>query len=262
MVKGGIINLDNIQKIGIIIIQSLDKNDKETGRILSNGIIKYKTFQEESFSSEFKDISSKNELLTYLEELIERIEKEKFYFVLHFEVHGNEQGIVLKNGDGVLWNELFVYTRKINILFGGNLALGLAMCYGGAILSSIQPNDRAPFKFFIGAFREINSDEIIRGFEQFYNYFLFSFSPIKSLDFMNIELNPDEKTFHFMNDELIFDAICNPDRDPTGFAKVVDEHFYNSPHIKREAIEKNIRDFLAVTHLKYRDFFCFNDIKA
>ena len=265
MVKIKNINLDNIEKIGIVVIQSLKENDRKTGFELFDGIVKYKSFQEESFSREFKEVISKDELLNYFKELIHRIETEKFYFILHLETHGNQQGIVLKNGEVLLWDELFCYTRSMNTYFEGNLVLGLAMCYGGAILSAIPPDNRAPFKFFIGAFRSIDPDEIIRGFEQFYENFFFSFSPTNSLNSMNTELNPDEKTFYVVDDELIFNAICDPDRDPKGFAEIVDNLYYSeletNPNIKRETIENNIRNLLSATYIKYRDLFCFKDIK-
>ena len=75
----------------------------------------------------------------------------------------------------------------------------------------------------------------------------------------------DEKSspFHLMVADHIFDLLTNPDRDPDGFAHIVNDNFCRLkaqyPEYTRERTEKEIRAMLNDLAKNGRDYFLFYD---
>lgn len=67
----------NPDKFGVVIIQFLGKDDKETGRFLYDTTLKYKQFQEEKLSRDFYDVHTKDEFLAVLDCFLFKDKKEK-----------------------------------------------------------------------------------------------------------------------------------------------------------------------------------------
>lgn len=259
------VNIDTVQHVGVIIIQSLKSRDIQTGSVLFEETFKYKAFQDKVFEPCLYNVSSAGEMDACLKELIRKVKDEYYYIYLHIETHGADDttGMALADGSFYSWQRLFDYTRQINILLGNNLAIMMAMCIGGAMISRIKPDDYAPFRFFIASFETVGQDEMIRGWQAFYENFLFSMKPVEAVGAMNTEIGRKDDLFHLFTDERVFEAICNPERDPVGFRKVVDEEHLllmyqrNKPFLKRETVEANVRALLAWTRENCRDKFCF-----
>ena len=166
----------NPSKIGIAIIESLPSTEKQTGEELFNSTLKYVSFQKTFLDNELHKVENKEELLKVLNELyVNAIDNQKFYF-LHFEIHGNDDGVSLKNGDFVFWSEILPLFRNLNILYKNNLSIYLAVCKGNSLLRFINPIDRSPFGVIIGSFNNIYNYDIINYFENFYTKFFDKFS--------------------------------------------------------------------------------------
>jgi len=166
----------NPLKIGVAIIESLPNTEKQTGEELFNSTLKYISFQKKYLENELHKIESKEDLLEVLNKLYENAkEHQKFYF-LHFEIHGDDNGISLKNGDFVYWSEILPLFRNLNILYRNNLSVYLAVCKGNSLLKFINPIERSPFGVVIGSFNDIYNYDIISYFENFYTKFFDKFS--------------------------------------------------------------------------------------
>jgi len=166
----------NPSKIGVAIIESLPSSEKQTGEELFNSTLKYISFQKQYLENELHKISNKEELLQVLNKLYENAKDNlKFYF-LHFEIHGNDDGISLKNGDFVFWHEIIPLFRNLNVLYKNNLSIYLAVCKGNSLLRFINPIDRSPFGVLLGSFNDVYNYDIINYFENFYTKFFDEFS--------------------------------------------------------------------------------------
>jgi len=261
---------DEVKIFGLLIIESLRKDDQKTGERLYNDLIKYKLFQEPNLSAFFYRVNSKSELLKLLNDTNEKIKIEKFFPVLHIEAHGSLDGIQLTSNEIVTWKELIPYFQKINVLLSNLLVISLGVCYGISLIANINPEERSPFRAIIGASKEINQDEILHGFEVFYDNLFFSFNIENCLKLMNQNIDSNKDRFFLITGEYCFDQIVNPDRDPVHFQKLVSnqaikqklhEKKYKGVTIEEVKIivEKEIRGYFQEASAK-KDCYLMKDI--
>lgn len=252
---------------GIIVIQSLKDNERKTGDELQKDILQYKQYLQEDSFVEFYNVATIKEFIKILENIEQSMSKGKI-FSLHLETHGSEDGIHLSSGECMTWKQFFDNIRPINIKMCHLLIVIMAMCKGGAIISCIEPEKRAPYQAFIGAFRDLTVDEVARGFSAFYGAYtnmLDITEGMKALDAEIDGINPQKKTFWCFSAASIFDSTFNPDRDPKHFKAMVKEQLTNhiargETHYTSAKVENNIRNLLKETSDKYRDYYCFKDI--
>src|SRR5690606_16574054 len=156
----------------------------------------------------------------------------------------------------------------INIKMGHLLIVILSMCKGGAIISYIEPDKRAPYRACIGASRDLTEDEVARGFSAFYDRYTNMLNIAEGMEALDAEIdgiNPEKKTFWCFSAESIFDLTFNPDRDPKQFRKIVREQLINhiargETHYTWAQVEYKIRNLLKDTSDKFKDYYCFRDV--
>ena len=91
---------------------------------------------------------------------------------LQIETHGCDEGMGLSYGELLKWKDFYDCIRPLNIKTGHLLFLVMAMCKSIAMISSINPELRAPYRAIICTTRPVSADEIYRGFIAFYeNYY-------------------------------------------------------------------------------------------
>lgn len=256
-----------ITQKGIIVIQSLKDNERKTGDELQKDILQYKKYLHEDSFVKFYNVTTVKEFVSTLKKIEKEMSKGEI-FTLHLETHGYEDGIYLASGECVSWKLFFDNIRPINIKMGHLLIVVMAMCKGGAIISYIEPEKRAPYKAFIGAYRDVSEDEVARGFSAFYGSYTTMLDIVDGMNALCLEIdgeNQSKKTFWCFTEEYVFDATFNPDRDSKHFNKMVREQLCN--HINRgethytwALVEYNIRKLLKDTSEKHRDYYCFKDI--
>lgn len=258
-------NVFEITKQGIVIIQWLKEGDPQLGEILYN-TIKTKESERECYFVEYNKADSKKDFQAIMQRLIDNT-KEGTLFTLHIVSHGNMDGIGTAFDDMVVWSELFYYTRQLNVIMGNNLLLVLSSCVGGGILSHIEPEERAPYRAIIGNTRSVKMTDAHKGFEAFYAdyYNMLDFpKAIKALneaiDFSE-ELAPGrQKTeFFIMTAEHSFDEVFNPDRDPAHFRSLVDKLMPPAPAIPQEKRVEKAKDLLRKRGEELKPHFCFQD---
>ena len=147
----------------IYVIESLDsKVERQTGKELYEDLLKWKEFEfEGKLETELIQIQDRNDFFASFERIKGECLNFKRIPILHLEIHGNNNGLVLQSGEIINWIELYEYLISINFIIGNNLFLTLAVCYGANIISIIRPNKPAPFYGFIGSFREITVNDKI-----------------------------------------------------------------------------------------------------
>jgi len=256
-----------ITQIGIIVIQSLSKEDRKTGEELTKDVLQYKKYLQKNSFVEFYNVTTTAEFIKTLRTINKSMSKGTI-FSLHFETHGSEEGIHLASGEYIKWKEFYALIRPINIKMGHLLIIVMAMCKGGSLISSLEPEKRAPYLAFIGAFRNITENEIVRAFNAFYTNYTGPSDIDKGMEALNMEIdgkNPKKKTFWIYSSEHVFDQVLNPDLNPDNVKKMVKEQLAKRLIEHGElghtwaSVEYEIRNHLINTSKKYRDYYCFKD---
>ncbi len=97
---------------------------------------------------------------------------------IHVECHGSHNGIELKNGDKIIWEEIEEIFKEINGMCRNNLVVTMASCFGGhfslSLLNNIRFEEhcRAPFFALIGPEKPISYGELEDGYSGFFDAFL------------------------------------------------------------------------------------------
>lgn len=262
---------EDIKILGPVIIESLKKDEKKTGKILVEEILKYKRFEEPNLSAFYYPVQTKNEFIASLNMIIKRVQKDHLFPFLHIEAHGSVHGIQLASNETILWEEFLPYLRKLNVLLHNSLVLSLGTCFGISLISTIDPTMRAPFRIVIGAVKEISIEDIIAGFERYFDVYFFSFDPVKALQEMNNAVGGEKNKFFMITDHECFTKILDADRDPSNTEKIIMktaiiEKISNPSyatlkfaHVK-EIVKRKILELLHHTKLNSKDYFLMNDL--
>lgn len=254
-----------ITKIGIIVIQSLREKDQKTGEEVYETFIKDKTSYIAEFISDFKKVDNKEEFLEYLRE-IDATYEQGTILTLHLETHGSEDGISLSSGEIVSWKEFYDVIRPLNVKMNNLLVVVMAMCYGAALMSYFEPQERAPFLCFVGSTREESEHNISRGFKVFYSVYTSALDIAKAVPLLQTETQDEEGKSHFwcLKASDIFDAVMNPDRKSEDFSQMASDIFVKERMKGRvctkEEIQAEMRDRLIQDAQKYRDYYTFTDL--
>jgi len=261
---------ENLQKFGIVIIESLPENEKKTGYDLHSTIIQYKTFEFPDLASDFYDVNNKIDFFWLLNELARKAVEENYFFVLHMEMHGFNDGIELKNGEEVTWGEMIPYFQEINIHYQNYLLIVLGICEGASIIKYTNPAERAPFRALISSEKKIYDKDFIPGFEEFYKHFFFEFDAVEALEKYNSVITDSKDKLLFVSAEYLFDQITDikrPTADKQKLRQIYSERlFWDFPdlkHFPKEYTEKYIDNEIEKAFGEVRtkkDYFLMKDL--
>ena len=206
----------------IYIIESLSENEKQTGEILYNDIIKRSSERTGLHHTKLLKLDTKESFFKSFE-TIKDYSLKGFHPFIHFEVHGSEKkdGLILNSGELILWNELANLTRQINVITKNNLVISLATCYGAYFLSEIKALDGAPFCGCVSTTGILYEDEIITRFTIFFETLFENIKFDLAVEKLNTT-NELKYKFKFITAEEFFDDLVE---------KMTTENF-NSKHIE------------------------------
>ncbi|MFP9117703.1 hypothetical protein ACLI08_07940 [Flavobacterium sp. RNTU_13] len=190
----------------VYVIESLDDNERHTGTELYNDLLRWKEFQIADFKADLVLIKTKEEFHEQLSKINDECANNGFYPIIHFEIHGSkdQNGLVLKSGELVTWEDLSDELRLINTTIGNNLFVTLAVCYGAFLMRMIKLSEPSPFWGILGSFDEINLSDILIRYNEFYNDFLRDFDLNKAIDRLHNSNNEILSTYNFINSEQTF----------------------------------------------------------
>ena len=198
----------NIYFSKIIVIQSIPGDERQTGSELHDDIISRRAWLDPNVITEVIDIFSRKEFLILIERIkIETRNKESLPFI-HFETHGNKDGLILKSGEQILFNELIPLIRDINHFANNNLFISVGACWGGMIQFSTKITEPCPFRGFIGPMESIYPEDLIISFTAFFDELLVSNDFDKAIKRLNL-YNTSEMKFHHFSSEAFYDQVLN-----------------------------------------------------
>lgn len=257
-----------ITRYGIIVIQSLREEDKKTGEELEREVLRYKEYLHENSFIDFFNIENFSDFKRTLYH-IEETTNLGTIFTLHFEIHGDRDGIQLASGEFIPWKEFYDCIRPINIKLNNLLIIVMASCFGASLISYLDPMKRAPFLAFVGARRVLTEDEVRRAFSAFYQEYTNPLDIDKSMKAINFEIdegNLNKQTFLCFTSEKLFDMTLDHLRDPVHFKMMVQtklEEFNKTSDVQLtfSEMENHLITFLKDQVIKNKDFFCFKDVR-
>ena len=251
-----------IKRWGIVVIQSLYPEDTKTGENLYKEILQYKTYsKKESFSS-FYDVNSIQAFRSAIQDIEDSL-IEGDILTLQIETHGGDEGIGLNNGELLKWKDFYDIIRPLNIKTGHLLFVVMAMCKSIAMISTINPEERAPYRAFICTTRIVYSDEIYEGFVVFYEKYFNLLDIVQALKALQEKVKDSNgySPFQILTAESVFDEIFNPDRNISELVESQLERL-NLPNteITNSIISKSLRNLFKKLHNKFYDYYNFKDI--
>lgn len=254
-----------IKRHKIIVIQSLQSPFKETGKDLYNNILRYKEYLNNECFSEFYSVENKQEFINKIKSVEDSL-IDGDVITFHFETHGSEKGISLNSGEIVSWKEFDDAVRPINIKTCNLLVISMAMCFGGALLTHIDPELRAPYLCFIGSHRAVSEEEIVEVYHKFYENYTSPLDIYKAYSSLSSAYSERKESIPFgiFCQDYIFDATFDPDRDPNNFKSIVEhkcfQRYGNTDIENIRHTESCLRDYFANIIKTYRQNFLFKDV--
>jgi hypothetical protein len=103
----------------------------------------------------FYKVKDSTDLFSILDDIADASKNKGLKPWVHFEMHGQVDGLRLMNEELVPWNQLAKPIRLINTNCGNNLFVALATCYGAHFLKLYKRFDlSAPFYGYVGCFNQ------------------------------------------------------------------------------------------------------------
>ena len=251
-----------IKRWGIVVIQSLDSNDIKTGEILYRDLLQYKCYSKKECFSSFYSVHSIQEFRSVIKNVKNSLLGGDI-LTLQIETHGCNQGIGFSNGELLIWKDFYDIIRPLNIQTGHLLFVVMAMCKSIAMISSINPAERAPYRAFLCTTRNVSSDEISRGFLAFYDSFYNLLDIMQALKAIQEEVKDKNgySPFQILTAESVFDDTFNPNRNISEFVNIQLEQL-NIPNTEntRSIVSDSLRRVLRELHDTYFDYYNFKDL--
>ena len=193
----------------IFIIESLYEGEWRTGKDLYDKL-KVKEAEIAGLSILYNYVNTLKELKGVLDSIIDEVETIGTYPIIHFEIHGNPDGLVLSSNELLMWNELYEHLIAVNIPINNNLFVTLAVCMGAYLMKEIRPTRSCPLWGFVGSFDELYSSDMLMRYTDFYLAFLANFNlddAVKML--VKPSQHPRAGNYRFINSEELFKKAYN-----------------------------------------------------
>ncbi len=117
----------------IIILQSLDSEDRKTGTELHDDTVSRATWKHPNVQTQIIQIETSLELFEVLDGINNDVRHNEVLPFIHFETHGTTDGLSLASGENVKWTDMLPLIGAINLNTDNNLFISVAACWGGRI---------------------------------------------------------------------------------------------------------------------------------
>lgn len=237
-----------IEYNGIVVLQSLPDDEKQTGTLLYEDIIARRCDQY-GHGKYFYNLTNKKDIFEALTTVCNNVVNDELMPILHFKIHGSQEGLVLKNGEGVKWKELHEYCRLINIKTSNQLIITLASCWGSAVWEMIDIFKPEPYWGYIGPKEKIGVGDLMEDFGEFYDCLLIEQSWDKSLE--KLVINKTRDKYIYLHCKGIFEHYIENnfkgttvDKQKT-FKRLIGQTKDHYPQLNRAERRKRLKNNLA-----------------
>ncbi|MFG6686243.1 hypothetical protein ACGK9U_06655 [Mariniflexile sp. HNIBRBA6329] len=242
----------------VYVIESLDLSiEKETGKELYDDLLRWKQLQlGNPFTAKLEQVKNRTEFFDTLNTIKKDCENRNVFPMIHFEIHGNKEGLGLVSGEFIKWIELYEVLIGINATIGNHLFITLAVCQGAYLMELIKLANPAPFWGFIGSFDKIDAEDILIRYNEFYVELLDSFNINKAFIRLQNANSRFPSTYRFINSELTFKNVyakyLKEETSEKGLNKraknvQVDEDLKFTNRAERRSFEKTFKKSVKLT---------------
>ncbi len=194
--------IKNITINKIYIIESLYDSDKKYGTELYNDFFRWN----ETINSQLITVHTVEDFIECFETIKKEIKENKAYPFIHFEIHGNENGLGLSSNEFIKWEKVIDLLREINVLTKNNLIISLAVCYGAYLHAELDVLNKAPYVGIFAPLTDINQGYISESFSKFFEILLSTRDFNKAINTAAL-FSKDKKECIYLNAEDLFERI-------------------------------------------------------
>lgn len=156
----------------IVLIQSLEPAEPQTGRIVAEFIEGLDSFRVFGVQLELIECESARHFLELLGSLEAQARVQGAVPLLHVECHGHkEHGLEFANGSELSWQHLYEALVSLNRASHFNLLTVFSACFGAYFLDRMSTVEPAPCFALIAPSDTVRPHEIMSGFRIFYSTF-------------------------------------------------------------------------------------------
>lgn len=245
----------------VIIIQSLKKDERQTGEELYQDIVSRRC-EQRGMGASFIKVETRKDFFDTLKEIHKAVTELDLLPILHFEIHGTGEGFWLSGDEAVRFKEIAGWCRAINVFLKNELMVSLATCKGANFYKLINIEERAPYWGYIGPKDDINVEEVMRDFSSFYDTFLGSCNLSAALNALN--LHHEDFKYSFLTAEMIFDFVVEQIKWKPGSKKKMFDTFkrqtkviapYLNRRERRKQLNSNIEQYDQEAYLRQKKNF-------
>ncbi len=188
------------------MIESLPESDgiTYTGKALYDDVIERRIrLYEKDFTHNLHQVNSKNDFIEIIKYYQTNAEHLTGGLLLHFEIHGDDdlQGLVLSNGELIIWSEIIDLLRPINITNNNTLFVTMGVCNGRFLYKGVDPYKKSPYSGFISASQTVSPEEIYVSFSKLFEDLLENGNIVESY----LELDKLKTNFYYKDSESTFE---------------------------------------------------------
>ena len=151
----------------IFILESLKQTDPKTGKQV------FDYLKSKSIDVEFYNFHSKQELLNILDIIKLRSASESFQPFVHFDCHGNNDGIGAISKDGtselIKWKSIRDEFRAIYMSSKRRSIICMSSCEGFNAIKLVAQCEPCPYDHVCGSFEKISFDDSYNAYTKFYD---------------------------------------------------------------------------------------------
>lgn len=178
----------------IFILESLKIGDQKTGQQIHDFL------DSKGLSNKFFEFKTKQELLDLLLYIKNISEMEKVQPFVHFDCHGDENGIGIVKANNSLelitWREISASFREIYIASEKKSVICMSTCKGFNAIKLVAYFEPCPYDYVCGSFQNISFNKSFLGYSKFYEL-LFNGKSIQ-ISAMEIHKDPNLSELNFI----------------------------------------------------------------
>jgi len=150
----------------IFVFESLRENDPKTGEIIQTFL------EKENIPSEFHHFHTRDELFALLEIVKVKASNADFQPIVHFDCHGNSDGIGAIGLDNreefISWDDILDKFIEIYQASKKKSVISMSSCEGFNATKMIGKGKPCPYNYVCGSFGKISFEDSFKAFSKFY----------------------------------------------------------------------------------------------
>lgn len=190
----------------VIVIESLAEEELKTGTRLFEDRLMHLDSYSENLSGELISVEDSDAFINCLRKISQRIPKENIVPIIHIECHGDEEGLMLADGNHLPWNRFRNELIKINFASRLNTLVVIGACDGANLIGTATQMDGAPFFGVIGAQDDVKAGDLERRFRDFYAVLFDAKDGDMAMEALNKNIGDNEPRFRFIGARALFEA--------------------------------------------------------